>query len=346
MCGLFGFIGESKNHEVTKQICTSLFIRTQSRGTDASGFYCVKTYPNNSIGYYKKPVQAIEFIGLPEYKKLWDHHLNLGIFHCRAASAGVGIPAFNENNHPFVSKDNKKALIHNGVIIKPEYEFLKSFYEVETECDSELLLRMFEQDENIFNKISKFITYAKNSHYAVAYAETDENHRTLHLFRNIHRPLVLVDLREDLGQLFFCSTTDIFCESIEKVNKKFRNYKIYEIPEDAYSQVVLDISGDISYNEFKIDSSNADPQKIELDYCQIKKTVSGWNNILNMSSTDDIKDIINSMLDKIQENCNSIKNNMDNLNASSTDKAKINAIFGVLRDMNKKSDAILKVLGE
>lgn len=344
MCGIFGFIGESKNHEFTRNLCTVLFQKMQIRGTDASGFYCAKSYPSTNVAFYKKPVQATEFINTDEYKKIWENNLNIGIFHCRAASAGVGIPAFNENNHPFVSRNNKKALIHNGIIAKPEYEYLKSFYQLETECDSELLLRILEQEEDIFFKINRFVSYAKNSHFAVAFAEVENNFRYLHLFRNQHRPLVLIDMIEELGQIFFASTAEIFCESLDRVSKKNKNYKIYELPENNYASLSLDLSGDVGYAEYRMQEIEEITEKIEKFY-SIKNENSPWNNLISSDNENQITDIIDGMLNKLKENCVNIQSGFVNF-APNADKNKINSIFNCIRDMNKKCDVIVKLLGE
>ena len=51
MCGLFGFIGDSNNPDLTKDLSTHLFVKTQIRGTDASGFYCAEDFKNKNINY-------------------------------------------------------------------------------------------------------------------------------------------------------------------------------------------------------------------------------------------------------------------------------------------------------
>lgn len=345
MCGLFGFIGESKNPQITENLSTALFVKTQTRGTDASGFYCVETFPKKQIAYYKKPIPASEFINLNEYKKIWQHNWNLGLFHCRAASAGVGIPAYNENNHPFVSTDLKKAVIHNGLIAKQEYELLRKYYELETECDSEILLRIFEQDEKFQDNAKKFFHYGENSHYAVVFAETDENYRKMHLFRNMHRPLVLVDLLDELGQVFFCSTSDIFFDSLSLLDKELKNVKIYEIPQDSYIELSLQEENKIDLKKYQV-AIEKNGKKPELSFKSICKNTSEWKNILSTKNIEEVREILSKMSHKLVGQANLIEQQLNKENNKLKDKQKINQVFSNLRDMNKRCELILKSLGE
>jgi glucosamine 6-phosphate synthetase-like amidotransferase/phosphosugar isomerase protein len=345
MCGLFGFIGESSSPELTQSLATALFLKTQSRGTDASGFYCVETFPKKQIAYYKKPVPAEEFIKSEEYKNIWNINYNLGLFHCRAASVGVGIPAYNENNHPFVSNCLTKALIHNGFIVKSEYEFLKNYYECETECDSEIFLRILEQENEFKENARNFFSYAQNSHYAVAFAETKDNSRDIHLFRNEHRPLVLIDMIESLNQIYFCSTSDIFLEAVDTLDIKLKNIKLYEVPKDCYIHLNLDEKNKINLNKFKINLDDSG-KKPDLKYCNIVKSTSDWKNISAGKNIDEIKDFLNKMSDKLYDNANLIRDNIKCNHSILQNKQKINSFFASLRDLNKRCDFILKALGD
>lgn len=346
MCGLFGFIGESKNPELTKDLSTALFVKTQVRGTDASGFYCVENFPNKQVLYYKKPIPAIEFVNLAEYKAIWQNNINLGLFHCRAASAGVGIPAYNENNHPFVSRCLKKAVIHNGVINKNEYETLKYHYEVETECDSELFLRILEQDEDFLDKVKNFLMHSKNSHYAVAYGEVEEDFRKLHLFRNEHRPLIVVDLREELNQIFFCSTTAIFFESVDVIKKRIKNYRFYELPKNGYIELSLHNNFSIELSEYNFSLKETPDKSFDLPMYKLKTDKSNWKNFLSLEKQENLNDVISGMKNKFSTISNSITNKLDKLNMSDIEKNKANYIFANLKDINKRCDALLKNLGE
>jgi len=346
MCGLFGFIGSSKNNELTEYLSTALFVKTQSRGLDASGFYCVTSYPEKTISYYKKPVPATEFIQLDEYKSIWKKPANLGLFHCRAASVGVGIPAYNENNHPFVSKCNKKAVIHNGVISRKEYDYLKTYYEVETDCDSEIFLRILEQEESFINKAKSFLYNSRDSHYAVAYAEAEDKSRKLHLFRNEHRPLVLINLLEELGQIFFCSTPSIFFESLDLIKTRIRNYKLYEIPHNNYIELTLDENSKLDLNEYSFSVDWQNMENFETEYHPIKNDKSLWKNLVSVQKNEDILDVILGMSEKLKQTCNSINDKIQKLENKQGDKQKINSVFNFLKEMNKRCDLLNRTLGD
>jgi predicted glutamine amidotransferase len=70
--------------------------------------------------------------------------LDMLLVHARGASHGVGSPDDNKNNHPFVSNCKTVGLVHNGRIPDNEYRSLIKKYQVESSCDSELFLRIFE----------------------------------------------------------------------------------------------------------------------------------------------------------------------------------------------------------
>lgn len=129
----------------------------------------------------------------------FNPYLFLG--HARAATQGN--PKENKNNQPFVSENKKICLVHNGRV--DDYEKLKSRYKLESDCDSEILLRIFESTQSI----ADLITLQGPSAGAIASADD----KSLWLFRNEDRPLWLIDLREALGQIFFCSTLDIWLQT-------------------------------------------------------------------------------------------------------------------------------------
>lgn len=176
------------------------------------------------------------------------------IVHARGASQGSGPPAINKNNHPFTSSDKSIGLIHNGKIPSEEYNLLSKKYEVSSDCDSEILLRIFEAGDvsNINNvltnpptmdaKIAQRLvglrdiwSFIEKGHMAVAVGErVDSNVRRLFLFRNQHRSLWIADLRKKLGQVFFCSTPEIW-------NDAFRNSKAYKFINERVKLIDLPV---------------------------------------------------------------------------------------------------------
>lgn len=231
MCGIAGFIGHSSHPEVSYELITGLFDYCETRGTDASGYYAVERQTGN-IFYHKCPERSSEFIKSDIWEGLGGHDFDLMMVHARGASSGVGTPKINSNNHPFVSEDRTIALIHNGRIPDSEYKSLKTKYEVKTRCDSEILLRIFEAGaladdfsefqevvpETFDNQITHRLMGLKEiwsqvvrGAMAVGISERLSQHdRRLWLFRNRERPMWAIDLRRDLGQIFFASTIDIW----------------------------------------------------------------------------------------------------------------------------------------
>jgi hypothetical protein len=234
---------------------TSVFDQLETRGTDAAGFWgCQKA--KGKIAYHKEPEKASELIKKDIWHKICQLDPNLLLIHARASSTGVGSAFSNKNNHPFVSSDRSVALVHNGRIPDGEYRALKKKYEVFSSCDSEILLRIFEAGEILDNQADDAEHLASNKHIehrlrgirniwsqitkgqmACAIGERLENgHRRLWLFRNKLRPLWLIDLRKTLGQVFFCSTPEIWhravmaCPEAKAIVRK--KTKLIEFPED------------------------------------------------------------------------------------------------------------------
>lgn len=252
ICGIAGFIGESTHPEITYQLITSVFEELEIRGTDAAGFWGSQKGKSGKIIYHKDSDKASDLIKREIWKKVCPFNPNLLLVHARASSIGVGTAWQNKNNHPFVSADRNIALVHNGRIQDVEYKTLKKKYEVFSNTDSEIFLRIFEAGEmlddgmtdlakddkhhrllgirNIWSQITK-------GHMACAIGERMENGaRRLWLFRNKHRPIWLFDLRKTLGQIFFCSTPEIWqravnnCPEAKAVVRK--KTKFIELPED------------------------------------------------------------------------------------------------------------------
>lgn len=240
MCGILGFIGKSKNEEVTYDIATALFAKTQKRGDKASGVWAVSC--DNKILYHKEPISSSEFVKGEMWNKVSDFNANMLIAHCREPSKSIhgqvlNSPSLNKNNHPFMTEDGSIALVHNGNV--PEYHQIKDKYKnsLRGSCDSEVLLHMIRSGEIYYNDdaflqenypnvekdiavrlqgIAEVFTRVNEGALAVAFAQVHKNNRrSLWLFRNNDRPLFLINLLDSLGQLFFCSEKDIWKEAME-----------------------------------------------------------------------------------------------------------------------------------
>ena len=270
MCGICGFIGESKKPVLTYQIITNLLEKSEIIGIDATGFWGTENGVDGSVIYHKEPIRSSEFVKKNDWKLVQKHNPNLLLAHARGASKGVGEPSKNHNNHPFTSLDKSMGLIHNGRVDDLEYHTLKQKYGLQSQCDSEILLRIIESGEFYdAEDLAEFEDHAhperlagmrdvfsliNEGHMAVALGERGEDgSRMLWLFRNQHRPLWIVDMREDLGQVFFVSEPSIWedavCE-LSSTNRIFRSQKIIELPTEEIWH-------------FKINSEETCPQKVQ-----------------------------------------------------------------------------------
>jgi glucosamine--fructose-6-phosphate aminotransferase (isomerizing) len=227
MCGLAGFIGYSKKPFLSHLLISKLFEKSEKRGTDAAGFWAAEK-GDGKIFYCKEPSPSSQFIKNNSYQEALKHNLDLILVHARGASKDVGGPQFNENNHPFVSDDNLISLIHNGRI--EEYDSLKENYKLSGNCDSEILLKIYEYNQKRLNGIKKIFELINEGHMAVAIGEKHHDERCLWLFRNEYRPLWIIDLVESLNQIFFVSEPSIWLESVKECRFKLGYQKIIELP--------------------------------------------------------------------------------------------------------------------
>jgi len=228
MCGITGFIGCSKKPIHSYQLITKLFEKSEVRGTDAAGFWATQNGKNGKVLYHKEPVRSSKFIKNEIWKQVFNLNPNLMLAHARRVTKGMGQPSFNENNHPFTSTDRSKGLIHNGKINESEYLTLKEQYQLNSDCDSELLLRIFEAGEascdssesevrSLFG-INRIHSVVNEAQMAVAIGERHDEDRNLWLFRNEHRPLWIADVRESLGQIFFVSEPSVWEKALYECN--------------------------------------------------------------------------------------------------------------------------------
>lgn len=235
MCGIFGFIGKATNPKANYALLTSLGLKTEHRGKEATGIWGAQGGDDGQIIYHKEPVPATKFVETNIWRSLRKFDPNILLVHCREPSAGVGIPSVNRNNHPHVSKDYTVGMIHNGRV-EEYYKYRDKFKEqIKSQCDSELLLHVFQtgeqvpdddllkryphlDQENFYRLFGIEQIYKKfeKTHMSVAVGERHEGtKRSLWLFRNEKRPMQVIDLRLSMGVIYFCSTMSIWREAVE-----------------------------------------------------------------------------------------------------------------------------------
>jgi glucosamine 6-phosphate synthetase-like amidotransferase/phosphosugar isomerase protein len=236
MCGISGYIGLSKDPKLTYSLATSLFNHLETRGIDAAGVWGVESGSTGSILYHKEPGKSSEFIETDFWKNVERYNPDLLLMHARATSPGVGHAAINKNNHPFVTENKEIGLIHNGNIY--EFEFLKNRYEIKSDTDSEVLLRIIESSkevdgDQIIEGLKNIWSVVARGHMAIATGQRVGRGRRLYLTRNDKRPLWMADLTDVLGQMFFFSSAEIWyaaARDMPKHRNLLTSQKLTEIP--------------------------------------------------------------------------------------------------------------------
>lgn len=321
MCGISGFIGSSTFPALSYNLATELFNIVEARGRDASGVYATEEGKNGSIYYHKDATTSSKFIKEEYWKSLEKEKIDLMICHARGTSPGIGGASNNKNNHPFISSDSSLALIHNGRI--HEYDNLKEKYETHTDCDSEILLRILQAPDEESLNINKEIPKNHESiikgfrdiwsqidygHFAISVARRhDDGTRTLYFCRNQHRPIWIADLRNSLGQLFFCSTDDMFRECLSYFNY-FSDISVplIELPVQEIWSITTNNKGEIlDENIFRAKVISKETSKWE--YKGVKKPIVKEESKIKRITQLDDKDCVIKKENKV--NNTTINNN-------------------------------------
>lgn len=299
ICGIAGFIGRSTNQKLTFNLISHLFSECESRGTDAAGFWGTEVGEEGPVVYHKEPTKSSELINKKVWKDLEERNLDLLLVHARGASQGSGLPSDNKNNHPFVSYDKSVGLVHNGKIPDSEYSILTKKYEVASKCDSEILLRIIENgngDENLDHKlagIKDVWSFIDKGHMAVAMGDRNKDERRLFLFRNKHRSIWLADLRAYMGQIFFCSTPEIWHDAFTAsgLNRIIRQrIKLVELPtEEVWVMNCSEIQprGDL-LKKYNIVTNGRETWTPEGDIHKIIRNKPSINVVTQLSETDEV----------------------------------------------------------
>ena len=275
MCGIAGYIGESKNPNLTYRLATRLFERIESRGTDASGFYGSE---GDTIHHHKQTLRSAHYVKTEPWRNLGGKNCNMLIAHARGAS--VGDPQDNRNSHPFLNKEKTLALVHNGTLTTAEYKNLLKRYEVESACDSEILMRIIigsdaaaaavkypDEKPDVAARLlglKDLFSVINHGHMAAAVAENTPGEKRLWLFRNEHRPLWVADVRDSLGQVFFCSTPEIWTSAVNATHDLrrlpgFSKHKLYNLtPQEVWMFTLAD---DLQYRRFSVSQDTPVPWK-------------------------------------------------------------------------------------
>jgi len=228
MCGIAGYYAFGRQRP-NKDAVTKMFIETQSRGKDASGFAYINDH--EELVVCKQPLEAKHFVREDDWQCL--ELPKILIMHCRQGTQGKS--SDNMNNHPVFTKSGW-ALIHNGFIRNDHTLFKELPVDRDSEVDSEILVKLLELGGD-WDAGMKLINDIRGS-LACAAVWKDAPDDLL-LFRNSN-PIVLA-YDKDADILYFGSTKDIVeegCSSSFSIrgflfHKKPANITIWDMPKDT-----------------------------------------------------------------------------------------------------------------
>jgi glucosamine 6-phosphate synthetase-like amidotransferase/phosphosugar isomerase protein len=134
MCGVFGFVANG-DHEINMTILEQIAIETEKRGPHAWGMAWINR--NDRLCMFKSSGAISDSLGMLAMAS--DAKMLIG--HTRYATQGD--PENNLNNHPHASDGGW--IVHNGMI--PHYKTLIDKHRLNpvTDCDSEVLGLLIEQ---------------------------------------------------------------------------------------------------------------------------------------------------------------------------------------------------------
>lgn len=326
MCGIFGFIGNSKHPKATYKLMTLLAVATEIRGKYATGFWGVAHHANDRIIYHKEPIPSSTFVKGEMWKSVFDFNPNILIGHCRqpspeAKGVDAASPKHNRNNHPHVSDDFNLAIVHNGRV--ENYDRLaagKYSGKTVSKCDSELILQMFQigmpyLDDRAY--LSKKLSwcekdpelacrllgvreaFVKNHNGAMAVAVGErfaDGKRDLWLFRDEHRTISCINLLESMGIYAFCSTPEIFKEAVDGdpwlSTLIPSNKKIVKMPAYYAYRWRLEVDQTIDLRMFQVNrgmvssESPIDPNEIEIKEMPPKATFAAVSVITGLDENE------------------------------------------------------------
>ena len=232
MCAIVGMIGNNRSEWAeTYRLLTALLVAAQVRGRDATGFVAMtrplKGKSPGTILLDKAPLPASDFVShSAAWKRLASKRSNIVLGHCRFSTSGS--PAHNINNHPHVSDDGRFALIHNGILPKHEAIADRHCLKLESDCDSEVLLRLIEAAPRPVDGLADCLRACGSVGGSMAVALLDTKTETVWLCRDSDRPLWLCRLK---GQRpwFFASTAEILMTALEQTYGRNAGHRIETI---------------------------------------------------------------------------------------------------------------------
>ena len=247
MCAIYGFVNYKNwvSGEKLKQLVKSLSVRSEERGTDASGIAYVR---NGEIVIYKKPGPAHDndFYFPPDTKILTGHN--------RMTTHGNA--EFNCNNHPFEGKtaDGHFALCHNGILYNYNYvKMAEKLPQTKIETDTYVAVQLIEKYGSLnFSTVAQMCETLEELFLFTILS--DDN--SLYIAKG-GNPICLLHF-ERLGLYLYTSTGSIMKEVL----------KGSFLEKEPFTQIEVE-DGDI----FRIDSNGM----IEKSYFDFQKSYRGYS---------------------------------------------------------------------
>lgn len=313
MCGIAGYIGESNDRNATRSIISKVFEKLEVRGVDAAGFWMSEKGDSGKILHHKQPGRSSDLVRSKAWAEAASFDCDLSIVHARGASKGYGSPLVNQNNHPFISESGNLALAHNGKIDDDEYQLLKEKYGVQSDCDSEILLRVFEHASRRYSiddlesyvgdlpyphrmaGVKDIFSLISHGHMSVSIGEYDvDGKRCLWLFRNRFRPMWIFDLRSSLGQIFFASEPSIWRDAVSEAGthrKVMNSAKMTKLPEEELWFFHIDNNSRSVINPIKMTVSKSSPKTWSFDGFKVEPQGDDIDvDVVTTLSEDDSKE--------------------------------------------------------
>ena len=217
MCGITGHFGRTRKGQwrQTHVILESLFVESEHRGREATGFAAL-TSPyhsphQNSVITGKQPMPATQFIKTNMHWRQLHHRRCCAVLgHCRYPTHGS--PMRNDNNQPLSSSNGRWHVTHNGIIEGHQRIAREAGLKLNTECDSEILLRLIQRFRSAPKALNAAVRHLPGS---IAVAVLDARKGIVYLARNDARPLWITRLRD--GRWFFASTDGILIAALRQV---------------------------------------------------------------------------------------------------------------------------------
>jgi len=241
MCGIIGCFSKEPIKDVDKIIkdMKVSIVKLQERGDDATGIGLINS-KTGKINVLKDGIEATEFVKSSKFSKFIKEfgEFNILLAHTRAATSGT--EKENKNNHPFYHSDKGSILIHNGVI--SSHDDLKDKYKLEPEgeCDSELILSLFDK----FNgNIKKTIARVDGSLAVALYHD-----KKLYLFKNTNPIYIITNDEVSDDKLFYFTSKPEYLNNLFTIEKSF--YDIFKTTEINCNLVEREMENDelITFN--------------------------------------------------------------------------------------------------